>query len=156
MSYIQSVLQPGETVIRIGKIHWIAYVPGALVLIAAAYLAYDAAGPHTLLRFAPKFEWPIVYVVLAGAFILLFRSWFRQWTTEIGVTDRRVIQKSGFISRKTAEMNIHQVERVEVNQSILGRIFDYGSIQIHGSGQGLEGLENVAEPLALRTSITAR
>ena len=72
------------------------------------------------------------------------------------MTDRRVIQKSGFISRKTAEMNIHQVERVEVNQSILGRIFDYGSIQIHGSGQGLEGLENVAEPLALRTSITAR
>ena len=156
MSYLQSVLQPGETVIRIGKIHWITYLPGALVLVVAAIVGIDAGTRQALLHFAPKMEAPLAYVLLAAGLLLLIRAWFHQWTTEIAVTDRRVIQKTGFISRNTAEMNVHQVERVEVMQSILGRIFGYGSIEIHGTGQGLEGLEMVSDPLALRTSITAR
>ena len=61
------------------------------------------------------------------ALFLLVREWFGWWTTEIAVTNLRVIYKTGFIQRKTNEMNMDKVESVEVDQSILGRILDYGT-----------------------------
>jgi uncharacterized membrane protein YdbT with pleckstrin-like domain len=74
---------------------------------------------------------------------------------EIAVTDYRVIYKSGFISRRTAEMNMNKIESVVVDQSILGRLLDYGSIHIRGTGSGLEKLNKVSDPITLRNTIAA-
>ncbi len=156
MRYLNKVLQPGETIVHRGRIHWITHLRGLLVVLAGVIVLVDAHGPHWASSIAEPVEQTVSYVLLALGAAMLVRSRFRQWTTEIAVTDRRVIQKSGFISRHTAEMNINQVERVEVIQTILGRLLNYGSIRIHGSGMGMEGLEDVAEPLTLRTCITAR
>jgi uncharacterized membrane protein YdbT with pleckstrin-like domain len=79
-----------------------------------------------------------------------------RWGTEIGVTDRRVIFKRGFIARSTAEMNMDKVETVLVEQSLLGRMFNFGAISIKGSGASIETLRNIADPIALRSAITAR
>jgi uncharacterized membrane protein YdbT with pleckstrin-like domain len=76
--------------------------------------------------------------------------------TELSVTNHRVIYKSGFIRRHTVEMNMDKVETVNVNQSILGRLLGYGSIQVLGTGQGIGGLRRIAAPLTLRNAITAR
>jgi uncharacterized membrane protein YdbT with pleckstrin-like domain len=84
-----------------------------------------------------------------------FRSWFRQFTTEMAVTDRRIIYKTGFIARHTAEMNMHRVETVAVKQGILGRMLNYGTVHIRGTGAGIENLTIVAQPLTLRSAITA-
>ena len=88
--------------------------------------------------------------------LLILRAWFRQWGTEIAVTDRRVIYKSGVISRRTVEMNIDQIESVEVHQSIIGRMLGYGDIAVHGTGEGIENIRLVADPLTVRSAITAR
>ena len=61
---------------------------------------------------------------------------FRRWTTELSVTNHRVIYKRGFIRRHTVEMNMDKVETVNVDQSILGRIAGYGTIHVLGTGQG--------------------
>ena len=79
----------------------------------------------------------------------------RQFTTEIAVTDRRIIYKTGFIARHTAEMNMHRVETVAVEQGIFGRMLNYGLVHIRGTGAGIENLTKVADPLALRSAITA-
>ena len=80
-----------------------------------------------------------------------------RWITEFAITNRRVIYKRGFIWRITAEMNMDKVETVDVGQSILGRLLDYGLLQVKGTGSG-QGIivKRIAAPVALRNAITAK
>ena len=150
MSYVAKVLQPDEHVMHVGRLHWIMYLPAILVLcVAVAVLAIPTAQDNR-----------IVIYVISGCLALIaalsaFRAWFRQFTTEIAVTDRRIIYKTGFISRRTAEMNMHRVETVAVEQGIFGRMLGYGTVHIRGTGAGIENLRMIANPLALRSAITA-
>ena len=68
-------------------------------------------------------------------------AWFTRWITEFAITDRRVISKRGFIWRNTDEMNMDKVESVKVEQSMLGRLLDYGTVTVVGTGQGLEPIQ---------------
>ena len=71
------------------------------------------------------------------------------------MTDHRVIYKSGLLSRHTIEMNRDKVESVDVDQSLLGRIFGYGTVVVRGTGGSLEPIRNIGDPLTFRTYITA-
>jgi len=151
MRYIERVLQPGEAVIHASKIHWIIYIPGVVVVLAAVVFFVVALGhPGQLL-------WLALFATCVGlGFFMLFLAWFKRWTTEIDVTDRRIVYKRGFIWRHTVEMNMDKVESVDVDQSILGRLLDYGDISIRGTGTGLEPLRNIEAPLEFRNYVTAR
>jgi uncharacterized membrane protein YdbT with pleckstrin-like domain len=152
MSYVDKVLQPGESVKVRVTIHWVAYVKGLLTLGIAAAIFIAA-------RLAPRFETAIDIVALAVAAIgavLILRAWLHLWGTEIAVTDHRLIYKTGVIQRRTVEMNLDQIESVQVDQSILGRVLGYGDIVVHGTGEGTETIRRVADPLTVRSAITAR
>ena len=152
MSYVRKVLQPEESLVFSGRLHWIGYWRAiAFLLLGAGALALRPAAAEP--RLAAE--------ILAAAFLCLaaffaVRTALERWGTEIGVTDRRVIYKRGLIARHTAEMNMDKVETVLVEQSLLGRMLDYGAISIRGSGASIETLRTVARPLALRSAITAR
>jgi uncharacterized membrane protein YdbT with pleckstrin-like domain len=73
-----------------------------------------------------------------------------RYTDEFAITNKRVIIKTGLISRKTFEMNHSKIESVNVDQSILGRILGYGTIGIVGSGGTREVFPNIKNPLAFR------
>ena len=154
MAFVHSVLQPGETVKVIGRLHWIIYSRAVFVTaVGAAVVVYSRqpqAGPETarLLFFA---GWTIVAV---GG-LLLFSAWFRRRMTELSVTTQRVVYKRGFIWRRTVEMNLDKVETVDVEQTIGGRLLGYGTVRIRGTGQGIEAMERVGSPSRLRTAITA-
>jgi len=139
MPYVDRVLQEGESVRHIARISWVTYLPGLLLWAVAGVLA-------GILPSAPALHF-LVLTVAAIVFIigtiLLARAWFHRVTTEIAVTDRRIIYKRGF------------VESVDVDQSILGRLLDYGDVIIHGTGMGIEPLPNIDHPLELRNHITA-
>src|SRR5919197_1546927 len=103
-------------------------------------------------------QWPLILLaiaVLAAGVALLAHAWFKRWTTEIAVTDRRIIYKEGFIRRRTIEMHMDKVESVDVEQSILGRLFGYGDILVRGVGTGFEPLRMVASAIELRNHVTA-
>jgi uncharacterized membrane protein YdbT with pleckstrin-like domain len=161
MSYVNSVLQPGERIVVRGRLHWIVYWFAILSLVLGAVLVVweSASGMGDgLISFT------------AAAFGVLFLvsflyAWFMRWTTEIAVTDRRVIYKEGFITRHTVEINMDKVASVDVDQSILGRMLDYGVVRVIGTGgaqnadpNAARGVERhrVASPLALRSAITAK
>ena len=72
------------------------------------------------------------------------------------MTDRRVVYKRGFIKRHTIEMNMDKVESVDVDQSIFGRLLNYGDITVHGTGEGWETLRGIGAPLDFRNHVTAR
>src|SRR6266436_3526779 len=84
------------------------------------------------------------------------KAWFNRWTTETDVTNLRVVHKTGFIKRRTFEISLDKVESVDVNQSILGRILNYGDVTILGVGEGKETITTIASPLDFRNFITAR
>ena len=152
MSYTQSVLQPGERIVLMGRLHWITYWPAMLIVLLGVALLV------LLLHFgahATTVAWAMF--ALAVLFVVLFAyAWFTRWITEFAITDRRVISKRGFIMRNTAEMNMDKVESVKVDQSVLGRVLDYGTVTVVGTGQGLEPIRNVASPIAFRNAITAK
>lgn len=150
MAYVDKILQPDETVRYTGRIHWVIYLPGLFVVLL---------GVIALL--AGSFVVPPPYPQVGGAALIgigvlqLLGAWFRRWTTELAVTNRRVIFKRGFISRHTIEMNMDKVESVDVDQTILGRMMGYGNIVVRGTGSGLEPMRDIAEPLAFRNHVTA-
>ena len=96
----------------------------------------------------------MAFAVLA---VLSFvHGWFQRWITEIAVTDRRVIYKRGFINRHTIEMNMDKVATVDVDQSVLGRLLNYGTVTVQGTGMSFEPLRRIEAPLALRNAIIAK
>jgi uncharacterized membrane protein YdbT with pleckstrin-like domain len=84
-----------------------------------------------------------------------FGKFIKRWTTELAVTDRRVIYKERLIARRTLEMNRSRVESVDVYQSILGRLLGYGTITLRGTGGSGEPMPNIEHPLTFRSYITA-
>lgn len=153
--YIDEILQPGEKVLYSTNAHWMFYLPAigawivALILFAVAWATIVVPA--------------LVLVCLAAsavvALVALYwtaRAWFHRWTTETDVTNMRVVHKSGFIKRRTFEMALDKVESVDVNQSILGRLMNYGDVTINGVGEGRETISTIASPLAFRNSITTR
>jgi uncharacterized membrane protein YdbT with pleckstrin-like domain len=150
MSYIKNVLQPDETVRYQGSTHWMLYLPAILLAVggvAILILTWATFQPYGFL---------LALACLGLGFILAVRAWWKRWTTEIAVTDRRVIYVHGFFDRQSVEVHMNQVESVDVDQSLLGRLFDYGDVTIHGTGNTYDPLRAVDRPIALRNEIIAR
>ena len=151
MSYVKHVLQKDETVRYLTTYHWIVYVPGLALLAVgcAVWLASLAASSMKDLLVILA----ILLVVIAA--LMLLSAWFQRWTTEIAVTNKRIIYKRGFIQRKTIEMHMDKVTTVDVTQSILGRVLGYGDLRIEGAGQSFEELKMIASPIEFRNHVTA-
>ncbi len=151
MGYVDRVLQPGETVVHRARLHWLIYWHALLLLVLAAALAVlmgqESGNLHEGLRYA-------ALIALFLAILAALSAAIKRHSTELVVTEHRVIFKRGLISRHTVEMNRSKIESVDVDQSLFGRIFGYGTVVVHGTGGGLEPLANIAEPLLLRSRIT--
>jgi uncharacterized membrane protein YdbT with pleckstrin-like domain len=152
VSYVKSVLQPGESIRAIGKLHWIIFTR-AFVLLAAGLvlLIYGGTLSQRLGRLVELVGW----LALALGVLALLHAWFIRWITELAVTNYRVIYKRGFLSRYTVEMHMNKIETIDVEQSILGRLLGFGTIRLRGTGQGIENLRQIAAPLELRSAIMA-
>jgi len=153
MGYAERVLQPGETIAYRAQLHWVIYFVGLVLIVAAIGFAVAAMllKPETL-------RLGLMLAALIALFLGLFqliRAWIVAVNTEIIVTTRRVIYKTGFISRNTVEMNLDKVESVLVRQGILGRMLDFGTVIIRGVGAGLEPVDNIAAPLELHRHVGA-
>ena len=153
--YIDEILQPGEKVLYSTNAHWMFYLPamGAwlTVLILLVVSGIAAAIPVLMLVC-----WASAAVVAILALYLTTKAWFHRWTTETDVTNMRVVHKTGFIKRRTFEMALDKVESVDVNQSIMGRLLNYGDVTIMGVGEGKETITTIAAPLDFRSHITVR
>ena len=124
MSYIDDSLIAGETIVHRARVSWWS-------------------------QFWLVFLGVLTAVVLVG-FIFLAMAWIRVHSTEIAITNRRIIAKFGFIQRRTIEININQVEALRVDQGFWGRILNFGTIVISGTGSSLEPAPDIADPLVFR------
>jgi len=99
--------------------------------------------------------WLFVAMFLMIAIIRAVSDGFKRWTTELAVTDRRVIYARGFIKRQSVEMNMRQIESIDVDQSAFGRLLDFGTVTINGAGTTHEPIRNIDQPLVFRNAVTA-
>lgn len=155
MAYLDRVLQPGEMVLAQTRLHWITFLPSVALALAAVVLAIWtrlALVNHTLATAAYAIAG---LVLLLALFTFLGRMVARQ-STEFAVTDRRVVVKRGLVSLHTVEMNLDKVESVDVDLTLLGRIFGFGAVTIHGVGARWDPIVGIADPLGFRNAITTR
>jgi uncharacterized membrane protein YdbT with pleckstrin-like domain len=142
-AYVDRNLNPGETVVYQTSIHPIVYAAPAFFVFLG--IGFGASGMRE------------VGLILLGLAVLgLAGAWIRQTSSEFAVTDRRVIVKVGFISRRTIEINMSKVESIEVNQDIFGRIFNYGTILVIGTGGTKEPFSLINDPLAFRRAVQSQ
>lgn len=171
MLYIQQSLGPDEELVQVGQFHWMhtfqafmaifwGMLASIVVLVGATY-AYKQMGyfPQNL-PFADGIRYlhPGIRIGSLIVFVLGLLSFARimieKATTEMAVTNVRLVYKRGLVARQVGEMSIDRVEGVNVQQTILGRILGYGRIAVRGMGVGEVLLPNIMDdPIAFRQSI---
>jgi uncharacterized membrane protein YdbT with pleckstrin-like domain len=124
MSYIDESLIDGETVIHRARLTWWSQTGFFLLGI-------------------------VLLVAVIGIFFLI-AAWVRMKSTEIAITNKRIIAKFGFISRSTVEISLDKVEALRVEQGMWGRFLNYGTILVSGVGSTIDPIRNIADPLVFR------
>ena len=128
MAYIEESLSKDEVIHEIYRLHWFSKIPMIIWIILAL---------------------PTVGITLLFALY----EWLKLRSLEQGTTNKRVILKSGIISRKTEEMRIGSIETVEIQQGILGRMFGFGSVKVSGRGISDVVFSKIDNPMAVKKSI---
>jgi hypothetical protein len=158
MSYVEANLVPGETVIYKTRLHWIVMLghmllgilvldlPGLFLLgYALTHKEMDATTLHLM-------EGGGAALLIFGA-VVIMTGMVRRGATEMAVTNRRVVIKTGLAGRKTIEMMLNKVESIEVTETAAGRMLGYGSIVVIGTGGTPEPFHNMAHPLEFRSQV---
>lgn len=158
MSYVDSNLIAGEVVIYKTRLHWtvmlghifaaclLFYLPGLLLL----YYAYTHG--DTDVNWLHIIEGGGAALLVCG-FIAIIMGNVRRNATEMAVTNRRVVIKTGLVGRRTVELMLNKVESIEVKETAFGRMLGYGTIVVIGTGGTPEPFYKVAHPLQFRSQV---
>ncbi len=162
MSYVEKHLIPGETIQYQTKLHWIVMlghlaIAAVFELLAITFLiasfsswkGVEVAPPRSAMYLGSLFCF-----VIGGIFLgigLLKRN-----VTEMAVTNKRVIVKSGLVDRRTNEILLSRIESVVVDEPAMGRIFGYGTVIVRGTGGTPEIFEKIQHPLKLREQVQSQ
>ena len=159
MSYVEQHLIPGESIQYQTKLHWIVMAGHTVIAILLALLAI--AIPTVWASFASKVKGhsipgavyfgALVCVVAAGA--LFFIGILRRNATEMAVTSKRVIVKTGIAERRTVEILLSRIESVAVDEPALGRLLGYGTVIVLRTGGTPETFEKIYHPLEFREQV---
>jgi len=137
MAYVETVLMPNEKLHFKADIHWFVFVTSVTIILVGFFVR----GIEPLLG---------LVIIGLGVFSLL-KDLIYFLTTELAVTNRRVIAKFGWIMRNTVELNLSRVESLTVNQSIFGRMFNFGTLTINGVGGIRTPIPIIDNPLEFRS-----
>jgi uncharacterized membrane protein YdbT with pleckstrin-like domain len=144
MSYVDKNLMPGEKIIYRTHLFWVVFLWPILWFVVAIWLY--SAGVANGSVFA-------ALVLLLVAFPMLFDAFVARRTSEFAVTSKRVLIKTGLTRRHSLETLLNKIEGIHVEQGILGRIADYGTIIITGTGGSKEPFHRIANPMKFRRRV---
>ena len=147
MAYVDSQLLPGEQIRYRAHLHKLAFLPAFGVTAATILLAIFATQIPEL--------WFVAGAAALISAVMLLLAFISYRTSEFAVTDRRVIIKVGWIKRRTLETMLGKVEAVGVDQGLLGRMLNFGTITVIGTGGTQEQFQQIASPLEFRKHVQA-
>lgn len=141
-SYVETHILPGEQVLyRATLSPASAYGPAIVLAVGSVVLGAVA---HVAAVFG-------IFAVLTAAVAL--GGYMKLKTNEYALTDRRVLVKEGILVRKSVEMLLGKVEGISVDQNLFGRLFDFGSVTVNGTGGGRDPFKGIARPFDLRKAV---
>lgn len=148
MSYVEKNLIEGESLVFQTGVHWsVLFWPIVFViLVIAGGISCFVWG-----TFAGKIE--IGTLLVAGALVYCLYAVMRRNATEIAVTNRRVIIKTGMANRRSLEIMLPKVESIGIDEPFWGRIFGYGTVVIHGTGGTPDPFRKIAHPSEFRKHV---
>jgi hypothetical protein len=168
MSYVAKNLVEGETLLFETRHHWIVLfgplflslllgVPGALLLAGAAASKGGKDAPAIATEIAAQIGAQGMLIV-GGVLLLIAAVIFsyglaKRNATEMAVTNRRVLIKTGMASRRTLDMMLSKVESIAVEQTFMGRMLGCGSVVVRGTGGTPESCVNIARPEEFRRAV---
>ncbi len=159
MSYVEKHLISGETIQYQTKLHWIVMlghlaIAAVFELLAITFLVAAFSRP-ALAKPVPSHG-----AVYLGAFIcflvgavLFCIGLLKRNVTEMAVTNKRVIVKTGLAERRTTEILLSRIESVVVDEPAIGRILGYGTVIVRGTGGTPEVFEKIYRPLEFREQV---
>ena len=147
MSYVEDHLLPGERIVHRAHLHRIGYIVPALLFAAIETFAL-------WMVLNGQYLWGAI--TAAVGLLPVLWAWIDFSSSEFAVTDKRVVIKVGFIQRRTLETMLNKVENVGVDQSVLGRVLDYGTITVTGTGGTQERFPNIGAPLEFRRQVQSQ
>ncbi|MGA2226771.1 MAG: PH domain-containing protein, partial [Syntrophobacteraceae bacterium] len=145
MSYIDRNLMDGEHIVYRGRLNMVMFIwPIVWFIVILVLFGLGANMKESNVR--------TFVVALGGLFALIaiitfIRPFIKYVTSEFGITNRRVIVKTGLFRRRSLEVLLNKIEGIQVNQSILGRLTGFGSITVIGTGGTKDQFHNIAAPL---------
>ena len=150
MSYIQKSMGGGETIVSYAQFPKL-YFLGAWLALLIPFLLFIMV----LIKGREQLD---AFTIGTGVLFLLglltfIRMMVRQWSTEIGVTSHRFVEKYGVLSMRTNEIALPNIEGVRLHQSMLGRIFGYGTVRIEGTGVDSVTTPNISDPVGFVRAI---
>lgn len=145
--YMTSTLQADERPLHKTTIHWMVLI----VPMFVALFTLLVIGPIGMIAAWKGQAW--VWLLLVIPVAIVASAVLGVKTSELVITDRRVLIKVGFIQRQTFEMFISKIESVAVTQGMIGRFFNYGTVEIRGTGGSSESFATIAAPLQFRDAI---
>jgi uncharacterized membrane protein YdbT with pleckstrin-like domain len=159
LSYVEKHLIPGESVQYQTKLHWIVMLGHAVIAVLLTLLAI--AMPITWASLRAKTKGPsvpsAVYLFALVCFVagaaLFLAGLLRRKATEMAVTSKRVIVKTGIAERRTVEVLLSRIESVVVDEPALGRLLGYGTVIVRGTGGTPEVFEKIYHPLEFREQV---
>lgn len=125
----------------------------------SSYIEHALVGDERLLHQGHVSLWSLWSLIATGVLLaplygvgLLFLvvAFVHYKSTELAVTTKRLIVKHGFVRRATMELNIHKVESIHVDQGVIGRMLNFGTVEISGTGTSHAPLSSIADPMAFR------
>lgn len=150
MGYVDANLMTSESVVYRTRLHKILFFWPGLFAVVLAAIGFWLLTQH-------QFQLSNVPHMAALCFILallvVLPTYIKYVSSEFAVTNKRVIMKVGFIRRQTVETLLQKIEAIEVQQTILGRIFNYGTISVVGTGGTIESIQMISHPLAFRRAV---
>jgi len=163
MSYVKDSLMTNEKILFSARVHFVVFLPSAISFILTVVIFIIGLSNAAQVTSPGEAPPPVSAAAIAGSFVLclsgllLLNSIFLgiqaliiKLTTEFAVTNRRVIAKTGFIRRHTLEMLLPKIESVAIRQNVLGRIFNFGTVTVTGTGGTKESFRPILDPLDVR------
>ena len=159
MSYIDKSLIEGETVLYKARLHWVTLLGPVLIgaLIGLAGIGFLIGGVYHSARSGVSGAMGVMgFLLFIGAIALIAGGVTRRNSTEIAVTSRRVLIKTGIVNRRTLELLLARIESIGVEETPLGRMLGYGTVVLRGTGGTPEQFDRIASPLEFRKQVQSQ